>query len=400
MKRLLSIGAAVIISALALIPPAYAAKIEGNISGWSASFIAVPDGIPIDTEKTGMKLTRDKDLVAGGLASLHIYIESQMDNLNIQASQKVAAMEYGKTYILTGKFNIPAGGWRYRLMWGNTQLVAIGDIVDGYGEWYDAEYVFKYTDSSTEFRIQSCGTGDLYADNVSLKEVLYADDGETVTGYGPELLANGGFEENLDITPPQEVSGITVANGDETAEISWTNPKDEDFAAVNVYDVTDGKNAFICSTDSGECVLEGLENDTVYTYLLRTVDKDGNISDGVTVEVKPISAPMKYNEPVFLIDGTQADALSGGNLTAKMLFKNNRMPDDYSVELILVLTKDGALYDMSSGYATIPASAQDASYTEIEANVNIPDESGLRAYLYIWDSITGMEALSDYYIFE
>lgn len=395
MKKLLCAVIAAV-SVFTLLSPAYAAKLEGNISGWGASFMAYPDGVPIDMEKTGMSLTRDSDKVADGMASLHIYIENQMDNLNIQASQNVTALEFGKTYKISGKFNIPGGGWRYRLMFGNTQLVALGDIVGGYNDWYDAEYVFKYTDASTEFRIQSCGAGSLYADNVSIKEVLYDDDGETVIGYGEELLKNGGFEEDLDVTPPGEVSGVMVENGDESAHISWINPKDTDFAGVNVYYITGGKSVLVCSTAENSCMLEGLENDVEYTYLLQTFDKDLNCSKGVSAQVVPIAAAMKYKAPVFSIGGKEVSALAAGRLTADMQFKNNRMSDDYSVELILVLTKDGALYEMSSGYATIPTA--NSGYTTVTAEIDVPDEEGMQAQLYVWDSITGMEALGDYYV--
>lgn len=397
MKKLLCAVICSAMSVFTLVSPTYAAKLEANISGWGASFMAYPDNVSLDMEKTGIGLTRDKNEVADGLASLHLYIENQMDNLNIQACQNVTALEFGKTYKVSGKFNIPAGGWRYRLMFGNTQLVALGDIVGGYNDWYDAEYVFSYTASSTEFRIQSCGTGNLYADNLSLKEVLYDTDGETIIGYGEELLANGGFENDLDITPPAEVTDISVENGDEKARISWQNPKDTDFAGVNVYDITNGENRLLCSTTENSCLIEGLENDVAYTYLLQTFDKDGNCSEGVRAQVEPIADALKYKEPVFSIDGEQVSTLAPGVLTAEMQFKNNRMSDDYSVELILVLTKDGALYDMSSGYATIPTA--NSGYTGVQAQINVPEEEGILAELYVWDSITGMEALVDNYVF-
>lgn len=395
MKRIFSIFALM----LAVMLPgaqAYAAKTEVDIPGWSMSFIGYPDSVQIDWSKTGIKLTRDPELTADGLASLHLFIENQMDNLNLQASQNVAAMEPGKSYRLTGKFKVPANGWRFRIMFGNTQVVTLGELVSGLNEWSEVEYVFAYNYPSTEFRIQSCGTGSLYADNVALQEVLYDENGE-VSGYGKNLLANGDFEADLDLTPPKEVSGLAVENGDTKAVITWKNPDDTDFAGVEIYDITDGiEPERLDITSAEEYTAAGLENDKFYTYLLQTVDNDGNRSQGVTVELAPIADAFKYTEPVFYLNDKETQSLGVGRLRAKMNFTNNRMSEDYSAELILVLEKDGALYDIQSGFATIPTSQ---SNTEVEVEIDVPEDA-LTAYLYVWDSISGMAALKDYYIFE
>lgn len=375
-----------------------AANNSVEISGWGQSFWQSPDGVSIDTKKTGIKITTNPEYVAEGLASLHIFIDEQMDNLNIQAAQSIPELEAGKTYIVTGKFNVPSNSWRYRLMFGNETLVNIGDIVDSFGEWSDAEYIFKYDKSSTEFRIQSCGTGDLYADDISIREVIYEEDGTTVSGYGEELLTNGDFEDDLDLTPPAEISGVEVENQDKSARIKWQNPQDKDFEKVCIYDITEGIEELVYTTADTEFYVTGLENAKEYLYIIKTSDQSGNLSEGVQVIVLPVADAQKYEKPVFYINDIITQSLSPGRLKAQMLFKNNSMPEDYSAELILVILKDGAIYDIKTEYAIIPPSPEDDPYTKIEVEVNVPDEEGISAQLYIWDSITGMEAMEDFYV--
>ena len=374
---------------------AHAANNPVELSGWGQSFWQAPDGAVIDTDKTGIKVTTDKGVVADGNASLHLFIESQMDNLNLQAAQTVSALETGKTYILTGKFNVPSSSWRYRVMFGNESLVTIGEVVDKLGEWADLEYVFEFNKTSKDFRIQSCGTGDMYADNVSLREVIYGEDGVTVTGYGEELLVNGDFEDNLDLKPPAEISNAAVTNMDQSAEIKWNNPLDKDFKFAYVYDITDGKEVLVCTTADGKYNVSGLRNGKIYTLLIRTADENGNRSEGVTVEVAPVASPVKHEMPEFYINDIGVNSLASGTLKAQMRFKNNSMPEDYSAELILVLLKDGELCDMASGYAIISPTAEDAPYTSISVELEVPEGEGYSAALYVWDSLTGMEAIED-----
>lgn len=376
---------------------AFAASNTVSISGWGASFWAAPDGSPeLVSGKTGVEITMNPDIVVEGLAALHVFAERNMDNLNAQAAQNISALEAGKTYRLTGKMNAPAKSWRYRLMFGNQELVQLGDIVEELNTWCDVDYTFQYKEfTSKEFRIQACGGGDVYADALSLKEVLFDADGETIVGYGEELLVNGDFEDDLDLTPPGEIRNPQVHNMDSRAEIRWENPYDKDFAKAELYDVTDGGSTLLGSSADGAFLLEGLENNQVYKVLIQTVDGWNNHSEGVLVEVQPIPDPVKHGVPVFYIDGAEAEALAPGMLKAAVSFKNNSMPEDYSAELILVLLHNGALADINSTYSIIPQSDANGAYTEAAVEMEIPEGDGYTAALYIWDSITGMEPLME-----
>ena len=397
MKKIIKLSALAAALLLIFTNAALAANNTVSISGWGASFWAAPDGSPeLSSGKTGVEIIMDPDIVAEGQAALHVFAERDMDNLNAQAAQNISALEAGKTYRLTGKFNAPRTSWRFRLMFGNQELVQIGNIVEELNTWCDVDYTFQYVEfTSKEFRIQACGGGDIYADALSLKEVLYDADGETIIGYGEELLVNGDFEDDLDLTPPGEITDLQARNMDSQVELTWTNPYDRDFVKTEIYDVTDGGKTLLGSTADETFLITGLENDAVYTILIQTVDGWNNHSEGVLIEVQPIPDPVKTEAPVFYINGTETESLAPGTLKAAVSFKNNSMPEDYSVELILVLLKDGALADINSAYTIVPQSDANGAYTEAAVELEVPDGTGYTAVLYIWDSMTGMESLID-----
>ncbi len=86
-----------------------------------------------------------------------------------------------------------------------------------------------------------------------------------------------------DTTPPAEVTNFQVIPGDTQVKLSWTNPKDPDFDIVVLS--RDGNNIYK-GTGTSFTDLK-LINGVTYTYLIRTVDKTGNISKGVSKTAKP-----------------------------------------------------------------------------------------------------------------
>ena len=384
---------------LSCIVSAHAESPSIDIPGWSESYSQIPND-NIDHNKNGIRVTTDKNIVEEGNGALHIFIEQQMDGLNYQAVQNVPALENGKKYILTGKFSVPANNSRFRIRFGSENLVNIGAVVDTLGEWADFMYEFEFNFSNKMFTIQGWGTGDLCADNLSIREILYEEDGVTVSGYGDELLVNGNFEDNLDLTPPADVTDVSVQNIDSGAIIKWTNPQDTDFKSVYVYSVAEDVETFLISVTENEHTLSNLTNNETYNLIIKTVDNTGNISGGVAVVLQPIADAVKYTSPVFYVNDVVTENISQGTLKASMQFKNNRMPEDYSVELVLVLLKDGALYDIQSSYAIVSPTDENKPYTELSVETNVPEGNGYSAELYVWDSITGMEALTDFIILE
>ncbi len=94
-----------------------------------------------------------------------------------------------------------------------------------------------------------------------------------------------------DTTPPGEVTGIAVSHDGQHVNLSWTNPGDDDFDKVYVYDNDNGDILAGNSVDGygnplyitdGTVTLDNL-GWREYTLRISAVDTNGNISSGVTV---------------------------------------------------------------------------------------------------------------------
>ena len=97
-----------------------------------------------------------------------------------------------------------------------------------------------------------------------------------------------------DNTPPANPTGLTGKGGDRRATLKWTNPKDSDFAAV---EIERGTNAAFSSANATGTVVyhgtgtsyvdKGLTNDVSYRYVVHSLDKNGNRSSGVPINITP-----------------------------------------------------------------------------------------------------------------
>jgi hypothetical protein len=95
-------------------------------------------------------------------------------------------------------------------------------------------------------------------------------------------------------TPPPNVTGLTGKGGDRRATLKWTNPKVSDFAAV---EIERGTNAAFSSLKATGTVVyhgsgtsyvdKGLTNDVSYRYVVHSLDKNGNKSQGVPINITP-----------------------------------------------------------------------------------------------------------------
>ncbi|MBE7044533.1 MAG: hypothetical protein E7397_03315 [Ruminococcaceae bacterium] len=397
MKQILKAGL-VLMLAMFFVPTAFAANAYyKDIPGWAESFMSYPTDIEF-LEEWGVHLVRDAAIVPSGDAAISISIQGGAANAHHANAAQSVAIEDGKTYKVSGKFYIPAKSWRYSLKIGERAFAA-GDGVLGttIGSWTDFEYVLHYKASdfanSKQFRLtaNSPGSGAMYADDLSIKEIIYEEDGETISGYGEELLVNGDFETDLDWTAPGEVTELVAENMDSSVRLSWKNPLDADLKKIEIYNITGGRNQLLATVTDSEVFIENLVNEEVYTLLVCTKDNWENTSDGIEIEVKPVPDATKVGEPAFVKEGEQ--------VTARMQFKNNAMPEDYSVEMIFVLYKDGAVYDIQSAYQSVQPSEFYEPYTEVSVSLAIPQGDEYSAVLYVWDSVTGMEALSKAYTF-
>lgn len=82
-----------------------------------------------------------------------------------------------------------------------------------------------------------------------------------------------------DKQPPEEVNSVSLSSNEnnEEIEITWTNPKDQDFSHVKIYK----DNVFLGENREGKLLDKPTEPSHVYK--ITTVDESGNESEGVTV---------------------------------------------------------------------------------------------------------------------
>lgn len=258
----------------------FAEKISTPITGWQSSFWNKPEGEGLGDNDGGVEITVDPDRVPNGKGALHVWVRKSLANFNAQASQAIE-FEQGADYRFTGKLYISSSSWGFGLYIGTGRLTMLREIMTA-GEWVDVDYTFKYQSSSVDFKLQVAQSGDLYADDLSLKKVLYNSDGEVV-GYGEELLANGDFES--DYLPVEEVSNLTAEAKDSGAVLCWKNPDDERLANIVVFQGDNEIKTLDASEQSVE--IDGLENGVTYTFTIKTKTSTGILSDGCEIQITP-----------------------------------------------------------------------------------------------------------------
>lgn len=108
-------------------------------------------------------------------------------------------------------------------------------------------------------------------------------------------VINNGYPYLLpfDETPPDEVSSTNAIETTNGIILSWNNPNDSDFQTVNIY--KDGVK--IGSSKIGSFIdIDKLPSKT-YHYILKTVDRMGNESSGVAIDITTKSGVFELTAP-------------------------------------------------------------------------------------------------------
>lgn len=375
-----------------------AANAAVDITGWEDSFCTIPSG-----KEAGVEFVQEGENPApdGGLGMLYLWCGGPTGTANLNANGvcKVKGLDTEKKYRFTA--DIKYSNNDTLLLFQNATIDGTGatkiDLRGTFGEknngaWVKAKYDIVPTNATVQITFQALANRNMRVDNVSLKEILYEEDGITEAGLGEELIVNGDFEADLDFEAPDEVTDVRVENMDSAAKIKWTNPA-EDFELAYVY--PEGESTAVATTADGFVVIDGLENDVEYTYIIKAADKMKNFSDGVSVTVKPVADKFKAGRVKFEINGAETDKLSPGTLKASVDLKNNGCAEDFCAELIAVLLKDGALEDIATGYSVIPLSGWKEKSTTLTAELTVPSGDGYSVRVYVWSSLGEMITVAD-----
>ena len=375
-----------------------AANAAIDVTGWEKSVCSIPSG-----KEAGIEYLQEGEDPApdGGLGMLHLWTGGPTGtaNLNANAIQSVSNLDIRKKYRFTADIKFSSNDTLLYIQ--NAAINGVSgtsfNFVNNYGQdnrgkWIDLSLDLQPTNPSIEIRFTAMANREIWIDNVSLKEIIYDEDGETEIGLGDELIINGDFEADLDFEAPDDVTDVAVENMDCSAKITWTNPKD-DFYTAYVY-CQDNPEAVV-TTSEEYIIIDGLENGEEYTYIIKTADKAKNVSDGVSVTLKPVADDFKASDVRFTINGDEVSELSNGLLTASIDLKNNGCEEDFSAELIVVLLKDGALVDIATTYSIVPLSDWREESTTLKTEIMIPEGDGYSVAVYVWSSLGEMETIVD-----
>jgi hypothetical protein len=157
-----------------------------------------------------------------------------------------------------------------------------GVSLNGFNIYVDG--VLKYTASPSSSSYSLTG---LTADtSYTVKVVASYSDGSETTGV--TKVFNTLVPE--DTTAPANVTNLVATPTFNSISLSWTNPTDQDFAKVNVYE--DGKyKKSVTATEGSSAYFSDLDPDTTYSFKVTSVDFTGNESSGAVIEVKTLPLP-------------------------------------------------------------------------------------------------------------
>jgi len=88
-----------------------------------------------------------------------------------------------------------------------------------------------------------------------------------------------------DTTAPAEVTSLTATAGNGTVTLNWIDPSDADFASVEIS--LNGVVSASVAKGTQVKAITSLTNGTEYTFIIKTVDTNSNVSAGKTIKATP-----------------------------------------------------------------------------------------------------------------
>jgi uncharacterized Fe-S center protein/chitodextrinase len=185
------------------------------------------------------------------------------------------------------------------------------------------------------------------------------------------FIACSGDDDNSDKIAPAEITNLTGVPGDGQITLTWTDPTDNDFSKV---EITYSPNNATVDVAKGaqSAIVRGLTNGTPYTFTLKTIDKSGNKSSGVTsIPYTPLGAnPDDDTAPAEVTD---LSAIPGNGQI--VLNWTDPADNDFTKVLITYAPGGNAAVEIGKGTQTATITSL-ANGTEYRFTVKTGDASG------------------------
>ena len=129
------------------------------------------------------------------------------------------------------------------------------------------------------------------------------------------FFACRGDKDNADTLPPAEVTNLNGVSSNGQVTLKWSDPNDGDLNKIEIT-YSPGNTAVEVAKGEQTVIIKGLTNGSAYAFTIKTVDKSGNKSKGVTSPYTPLAAePVDTMAPaeatnVKAVSGTQQITLS------------------------------------------------------------------------------------------
>lgn len=165
----------------------------------------------------------------------------------------------------------------------------------------DGGVILKWTDPSNSdlatISIAYSSTTESVDAGVEFIEITGLSNGSTITfslvavddSGNSSSTVTADVTPNIDNTPPTDVDLLEVEDGDEEVVLTWSDPTEDDFYAVEIsYDST----TVVIDAGVESATITGLTNGNTYNFTVKTVDYSENSSTGVEITGEPVEPPV------------------------------------------------------------------------------------------------------------
>lgn len=251
----------------------------------------------------------------------------------------------------------------------------------GTTDWVLKKHMYTYDNSDLLTFILDGECDAMWIDDIECYEV--DENGERITGIN--IASNGDFETE-DLLNTGVISGVSVEADTETALVSWKNPN-ANYSGVRLYQKVfdDFEYRGFIGSVANSINLSGLDKGTEYTYKIVPVNSYGAAGKEKEITFKTEVPDYEITDVVIKKDGKVAEGISGkGTYTFAVNAKNYLIEDGIECELIVALfNENGEMEGIYSQKKDIPMTDANVSPSNIYVPVDVPDDSGYTAEVYL-----------------